>query len=179
MNRERTGVGILGLTAQKQVTYAKTAEPVSRNLTKWITDGAIRAGIPITPDITYACVEGPRLGTRAESHFYKNIGCHVLGMTNVPEVFLAREAQLCYASIGIVTDYDCWMDDPAMHVQATEIFGFYAKSLAAVKDLLAHLMQSPLPAEDEEIRTALSRAVLTPPERISPENRHILDILAR
>ena len=73
-------------------------------------------GITLHRDVTYACVEGPRLGTRAESLFMRQVGCQLVGMTNVPEVFLAREAQICYATVCIATDYDCWMDDPAMHV---------------------------------------------------------------
>jgi 5'-methylthioadenosine phosphorylase len=59
--------------------------------------------ITLHTGLTYACVEGPRLGTRAESHFMRGAGCHLVGMTNVPEVFLAREAQICYATVGIVT----------------------------------------------------------------------------
>lgn len=159
--------------------HASTAEPVSANLAGWITAGAARAGIPIEAGVTYACIEGPRLGTRAESHFFKQIGCHVLGMTNVPEVFLAREAQLCYASIGVVTDYDCWMEDPAMHVKATEIFGLYAHSLDLVKKLLSDLMQSPRPAEECDIRTALSRAILTRPEQWTAAHQQIIDVLGR
>lgn len=156
--------------------HVSTAEPVSGNLLQWIAAGA---GSAVHGGVTYACVEGPRLGTKAESHFLKQIGCHVLGMTNVPEVFLAREAQLCYASIGIVTDYDCWMEDPAMHVKATEIFGHYTRSLDTVKQLLSALMQLPLPAEEESIRTALSYAILTQKERFSPRHEEILSVLGR
>lgn len=171
--REQTFFGA-GLAA-----HVSTAEPVCVNLTRWIAAGAEQAGIPVRRGVTYAGVEGPRLGTRAESLFLKQAGCHVLGMTNVPEVFLAREAQLCYASIGIVTDYDCWMDDPAQHVKATEIFAHYSHSLARVKTLLSHLMRLPLPAEDEAIRSALSTAVLTPPERFTLAHRALLEVLGR
>lgn len=61
---------------------------------------------------TYACVEGPRLGTRAESFFLRSAGADLVGMTNVPEAFLACEAQLGYCTIALVTDYDCWLEDP-------------------------------------------------------------------
>lgn len=90
-------------------------------------------------------------------------------MINVLEVFLAREAQICYATLGIVTDYDCWMEDPAMHVKATEIFEQYGQSLGNAMNLLCHLMKSHLPPEEPEIRTALGYALLTARETLLPE----------
>ena len=102
--------------------HISTAQPVSGHLIDWVAHQARALGITLHRDVTYACVEGPRLGTRAESLFMQQAGCHLVGMTNVPEVFLAREAQICYASIGVVTDYDCWLEDPAQHVTVTAIF---------------------------------------------------------
>lgn len=69
----------------------------------------------------YACVEGPCLGTQAESHFLRQAGCHLVGMTNVPEAILAREAQMAYVTVGLVTDYDCWLDDPTQHVSVFKL----------------------------------------------------------
>ena len=102
-------------------------------------------------------------------YFLSQAGYQVVGVTNVPEVFLAREAQICYATLGIVTDYDCWMEDPAMHIKATEIFEQYGQSLGNAINLLGHLMKSPLPPEEPEIRTALSQALLTPREALTLE----------
>ena len=93
--RERTFFGN-GVAA-----HVSTATPVSKNMVDWVAAQAALLGIPLHRDVTYACVEGPRLGTRAESLFLQRAGCDVVGMTNVPEVFLAREAQICYATIGI------------------------------------------------------------------------------
>ena len=111
--------------------------PPSRSAATWSTGSprppsacAATSDITLHRDVTYACVEGPRLGTRAESLFLRQAGCQLVGMTNVPEVFLAREAQICYATIGIATDYDCWMDDPAKHVTVSRIFELYRESLA-------------------------------------------------
>ena len=84
--------------------HISTATPVSENIVQWAAAQAKRLGITLHPGVTYACVEGPRLGTRAESHFMRSAGCQLVGMTNIPEVFLAREAQICYATVGIVTD---------------------------------------------------------------------------
>ena len=97
-------------------------------------------GIRLHRDVTYACVEGPRLGTRAESLFMRQVGCQLVGMTNVPEVFLAREAQICYATVCIATDYDCWMDDPAMHVSVSAILAKYRASLDRARALLDALL---------------------------------------
>ncbi|MDP3004666.1 MTAP family purine nucleoside phosphorylase [Methylotenera sp.] len=149
--------------------HVSMAEPVSANLVTWVAKGASQCGYKLHAVATYACVEGPRLGTRAESLFLCQAGCQVVGMTNVPEVFLAREAQICYATLGIVTDYDCWMEDSAMHVKATEIFEQYGRSLGNAMSLLGYLMKGPLPPEDPEIRTALSYALLTPRETLTAD----------
>jgi 5'-methylthioadenosine phosphorylase len=159
--------------------HVSTANPVSEQLSQWIARHAATLGIRLHTDVTYACVEGPRLGTRAESHFLRQAGCHLVGMTNVPEVFLAREAQICYATIGIATDYDCWMDDPSKHVQATEIFGLYRQSLARVEVLLQALLADERPHEEPEIRTALQYAMLTPDSALSEQQRAWISILQR
>ena len=109
--------------------HVSTAEPASARLIDWAAGQAASMGIKLHRDVTYACVEGPRLGTRAESLFMRQVGCQLVGMTNVPEVFLAREAQICYATVCIATDYDCWMDDPAMHVSVGAILSQYRESL--------------------------------------------------
>lgn len=159
--------------------HVSTANPVSDNLVQWIACHAARLGMALHTGVTYACVEGPRLGTRAESHFLRQAGCHLVGMTNVPEAFLAREAQICYATIGIATDYDCWMDDPAKHVQATEIFGLYRSSLARVQLLLQAMLADERPAEEADIRGALAYAMLTPDSALSDEQRAWISVLRR
>lgn len=159
--------------------HVSTANPVSANLVDWIAHHGQLLGMKVHTGVTYACVEGPRLGTRAESHFLRSAGCHLVGMTNVPEVFLAREAQICYATIGIATDYDCWMDDPAKHVQATEIFGLYRRSLEKVQLLLQALLADERPPEEPEIRTALQYAMLTPASAFTAAQREWTAILQR
>lgn len=159
--------------------HVSTANPVSEHLVEWIARHAQALDIRLHTGVTYGCVEGPRLGTRAESHFLRQAGCHLVGMTNVPEVFLAREAQICYATIGIATDYDCWMDDPAKHVQATEIFGLYRESLAKVQRLLQAMLTDERPAEEPDIRGALGYAMLTPDAALSEQQREWISVLRR
>ncbi len=157
--------------------HVSMAEPVSRNLVSWAAENANGLGHRLHTEATYACVEGPRLGTRAESHFLRQAGCHVVGMTNIPEAFLAREAQICYATLGIVTDYDCWMEDPDMHVKATEIFGEYQVSIGKAMHLIDRLMNTPLPVEETEIRKVLTYSVLTPKNSLTPEQQSWFEIL--
>ena len=171
--RERTFFGG-GVAA-----HVSTAHPVSGAMASALLASAQATHLTLHGGLTYACIEGPRLGTRAESHFLRNAGCHLVGMTNVPEVFLAREAQLAYATVGIVTDYDCWMDDPARHVSATGIFALYGQSLAKACRLLDHFLSQPLPTPEPEIRTALATAVLTPDSALTAPQREWMQVLRR
>ena len=161
------------------VAHVSTASPASQNLIEWLANGAKAQGISCHPRVTYAGVEGPRLGTQIESHFLRSVGCQIVGMTNVPEAFLAREAQICYASIGIVTDYDCWMQNPEMHVKATEIFALYRESIKNAVMVLREVLRGDLPPEEDDIRTALSFALLTPREALSEAQRGFLDVLGQ
>ena len=171
--RERSffGGGVAG--------HVSTARPVSAALIDWVAAQAAAMGMRLHRDLTYACVEGPRLGTRAESQFLRQAGCHLVGMTNVPEVFLAREAQLAYATIGIVTDYDCWKDDPDEHVSVSAIFERYGRSLVAARELLGRLMEGPLPLADAHSREGLKHAMLTPDSALNAAQAEWLGVLRR
>jgi len=159
--------------------HVSTALPVSGNLVAWVAEQAQTLGLTLHTGLTYACVEGPRLGTRAESHFMRSAGCHLVGMTNVPEVFLAREAQICYATVGLVTDYDCWMDDASKHVNVSAIFELYGQSLAKARQLLEALLTQPPPPEEPEIRQALQSAVLNPDGALDAAQLEWLSVLRR
>ena len=171
--RERTFFGS-GVAA-----HVSTAEPVSTALVNAVAASAKALGITLHRDLTYACVEGPRLGTRAESHFLRQAGCQLVGMTNVPEVFLAREAQLAYATVGIVTDYDCWMEDPARHVSVAGIFELYGQSLGKARRVLDHLLAHALPEPEASIRSALQSAMLSSDDALSASQREWLAVLRR
>jgi 5'-methylthioadenosine phosphorylase len=159
--------------------HVSTAQPVSRALVDAVADTARTLGIKLHRGATYACVEGPRLGTQAESHFLRSAGCHLVGMTNVPEAFLAREAQMAYATVGIVTDYDCWMDDPAHHATVDLILERYARSLVQARQLLDGLLSRPLPEPEAAIRSALAGAMVTPDSALSPAQAAWLEVLKR
>jgi 5'-methylthioadenosine phosphorylase len=171
--RERTFFGN-GVAA-----HVSTAQPVSGAMASALMASAQAQNLTLHGGLTYACIEGPRLGTRAESNFLRQAGCHLVGMTNVPEAFLAREAQLAYATVGIVTDYDCWMDDASRHVSATGIFELYGQSLIKARRLLDHFLSQPLPTPEPEIRTALSTALLTPDSALTAAQREWMQVLRR
>lgn len=159
--------------------HVSTACPVSAAMVDWVHAAAVRLGLPLHRDLTYACVEGPRLGTRAESLFLRGAGCDLVGMTNVPEAFLAREAQLGYATIGLVTDYDCWMDDPARHVSVADVFERFAGTLDKARALLAQLLASALPEIETGTRQALGTALLSGAESLDEDQREWLAVLQR
>lgn len=147
--------------------HVSTARPVSSALVDAVMAAASRANMSVHRGLTYACVDGPRLGTQAESHLLRQMGCHLVGMTNAPEVFLAREAQMAYATVGLVTDYDCWLEDPSQHVSVSAVFELYGRSLAKARRLLDALLTETLPTPETAIRTALAGAILTPDAMMS------------
>ena len=157
--------------------HVSTARPVSAALVSGVQAAGERLGIAVHRGLTYACVEGPRLGTQAESHFLRQAGCHLVGMTNVPEAFLAREAQLAYATVGLVTDYDCWLEDPAQHVSVAAIFERYGQTLSKARLVLDELLRAPLPQPEADIRSALTTALLTPDTALDEAQRSWLGVL--
>ena len=159
--------------------HVSTARPVSTVMVDAVQTAAARCGLKIHRGLTYACVEGPRLGTQAESNFLRHAGCHLVGMTNVPEVFLAREAQIAYATVGLITDYDCWLEDPAQHVSVSSIFELYGATLKKAAEVLDALLSQPLPSPEAEIRSALSTAMLTPDAALTPAQKEWLAVLRR
>jgi len=159
--------------------HVSTAKPVSANLVQAVVAAGEQARERVTRGATYVCVPGPRLGTQAESQWLRQMGADIVGMTNVPEVFLAREAQMAYATLGMVTDYDCWLEDESQHVSAMGIFELYGKTLVKARAVLDSLLSSSLPEPEAAIRQSLSHAVLTPPEAITPAQRQWFDVLKR
>lgn len=167
--------------------HVSTARPVSAALIDWVAQSVSEharrhpqaAPITLHRDVTYGCVEGPRLGTRAESLFLRSAGCHLVGMTNVPEVFLAREAQMAYATVGIVTDYDCWMDDPNQHVSMNALLERYRQTMESARELLETMLSTALPEPERDIREALAHAVMTPDSQLTSAQREWLGVLRR
>jgi 5'-methylthioadenosine phosphorylase len=169
--RDKTFLGC-GLAA-----HISTAEPVCPDMAAWIARAVQASGHSAHGGVTYVCVDGPRLGTRAESRMMQGFGGDLVGMTHVPEVFLAREAQIAYAALCVVTDYDCWRDDPGEHVSVTAILKRFGDRLGVAKRILADLLEQGPPPLDEAYRCALKEALMVRPDGLDPDRRALLDLL--
>jgi 5'-methylthioadenosine phosphorylase len=116
-----------------KVCHISVAEPTCPELRKLLAKTAGEMNINCHKSGTYVCIEGPRFSTKAESRLFRSWGADVVGMTLVPECVLAREAEICYASISTVTDYDCWKDHP---VTAGEVSRIMRENIEKVKKLI-------------------------------------------
>ncbi|ANY21323.1 S-methyl-5'-thioadenosine phosphorylase [Tsuneonella dongtanensis] len=144
------------------VAHVSMADPVCPRLSALVADAAEAAGTVVHRGGTYVAIEGPQFSTRAESALYRAWGGDVIGMTAMPEARLAREAELPYALLGMVTDYDCWRDGEA--VAAAEVFGVMRENAARARDAMAALAGLlPATREPVPIDTALGDALATAP----------------
>jgi len=148
------------------VAHVSVADPVSPLLLDHLEASAKAENIAVTRGGTYLVMEGPQFSTRAESNLYRSWGCDVIGMTNMPEAKLAREAELPYATVAMVTDYDCWHDDHAS-VDVAAVIKVMKGNTEKAQRLVTALAQSfprQHPACPIGSDTALDVAIITPPE---------------
>lgn len=146
------------------VVHVSLADPVCPRLAALATRAAREAGKRVHEGGTYVAIEGPQFSTRAESHMYRQWGAHVIGMTAMPEARLAREAELPYAILGMVTDYDCWREEEA-GVEVSHILEVMHSNAAAARDALRNLARLLPPRRDPSpIDLALANAIVTPRE---------------
>ena len=165
---------------QGLVAHISSAEPVCATLRGQLRAAGEQLGLRMHDQKTYACVDGPRLGTRAESFFLKGAAaCDLVGMTNIPEVFLAREAQMCYATLAIPTDYDCWMDDPETHVTVDQLLKQYASSLISAHALLQQVVQHNDHDQPCSCNYSLEGSLISDPAQLSGKPKEIMDVLLR
>ncbi len=152
------------------VAHVSMAHPVCARLGDHLQNAATAASLPIVRGGTYLAMEGPQFSSLAESRLYQQWGCDVIGMTNMPEAKLAREAELCYASVAMVTDFDCWHPDHD-HVTVEQIIGVLmanaSKGRALVKQVVPRL-QSDTQATTCGCRHALEHAIITAPDARDP-----------
>jgi len=147
------------------VAHVSMAEPVCPRLSSLAAAAARAAGAEVSEGGTYLAMEGPQFSTRAESALYRQWGCDIIGMTAMPEAKLAREAELPYALVGMVTDYDCWRAETA-HVEVSQVIAQLGANAGLARRLvveLAHLLpqeRSPSPTD-----TVLDHALLSDPAR--------------
>src|SRR6267143_7075102 len=159
------------------VAHVSTANPTCSTTAGLVTRAARALELTLHEGKTHAVIEGPRFGTRAESLFLRNCGADLVGMTNVPEVFLACEAQLGYCTIAVATDYDSWLEDPTQHASAEKILQLFHASLGRVQALLAAAVAEYQEDESRPCRQALRGALVTPRAQLGAEQRALLEFL--
>jgi 5'-methylthioadenosine phosphorylase len=159
------------------VAHVSTANPTCAATAALVAKAARALELTIHEDKTHAVIEGPRFGTRAESRFLRDSGADLVGMTNVPEVFLAAEAQLGYCTVGVATDYDSWLDDPQHHVSAVEVAKLFRGNLERVQQLLAHVVVEDQEDEARLCRNTLKGAIMTARERMTADQRSLVSFL--
>jgi 5'-methylthioadenosine phosphorylase len=158
------------------VAHVAFGEPVCAELTQVLLSAGEKVGANVHRSGTYLCMEGPQFSTKAESRLYRQWGVDVIGMTNMPEAKLAREAELCYATLALVTDYDCWHEtEEAVTVEA--VLGTLHRNVALAKQILRSAMPSFANPIDCPCHRALDNAILTAPKRIPTAVRKKLAVL--
>ena len=142
------------------VVHIPFANPTSENLNKMLVEVLTKLGINFHSFGTYICIEGPQFSTLAESELYRSWGCDVIGMTNMPEAKLAREAGICYSSLAMVTDYDCWHPD---HEKVTieQIISTLNENSSKALKVVDQISKCKLIKCSEEIRNLTKNSVVT------------------
>jgi 5'-methylthioadenosine phosphorylase len=162
------------------VAHVSLAQPTCPRLGDAVEAAGAELDLPMTRGGTYLVMEGPQFSTKAESELYRAWGCHVIGMTNMPEAKLAREAELCYASVAMVTDYDCWHPEHD-HVTVEQVVKVLSGNAEKARSLVRALVprigrpRGPCPAGCDR---ALDHALITAPEKRDPALLAKLDAVA-
>lgn len=171
---DRTRGRISTFFGEGLVGHIAFADPVCGHLAQVAYDASVAAGATVHKGGTYVCMEGPAFSTRAESHLYRAWGAHVIGMTNLQEAKLAREAEICYATIALVTDYDCWHPDHD-HVTVEMVIGNLTQNARTAQQVIAGAVKALVGAPRQcGCGQALATAIITRPELVPDETREKL-----
>lgn len=171
------GQGAVAHVSMAQPVCAATAAVLGRAVRKVLAAQDPGHGVTLHEGGTYVCIEGPQFSSLAESNLYRSMGAGVIGMTNMPEAKLAREAQMAYATLAMVTDFDCWHPREA-HVNANMALANLLKNAGRAQQVIAEaiaLLGAGSPASDAH--TALQNALVTQPEAMAPDVRARLSVL--
>jgi len=159
------------------VAHVSVADPTDPALSRCLLAALRAEGATVHETGTYLCMEGPQFSTRAESRLYRAWGADVIGMTGMPEAKLAREAELPYASMALVTDYDCWHEEEA-DVTVDSVLATMARNVALARSALSAVSRWPDPRESPA-SSALASALITDPAHVSRDVRERLGPLVR
>ena len=158
------------------VAHISFADPVCPQLSEVLRKSCVQAGVDVAKGGTYLCMEGPAFSTKAESNVYRSWGMDVIGMTNLQEAKLAREAEICYVTVAMVTDYDCWHEEHDA-VTVTDILANLTKNADNACKVVAASVAG-MPSQREcKCGAALAHALITDPKTIPDATRKKLELL--
>jgi 5'-methylthioadenosine phosphorylase len=147
------------------VAHVSLADPFCPDLSRILTDAASAEGATVHKGGTYVCIEGPQFSTRAESHLYRSWGAHVIGMTNLQEAKLAREAEICFGTLALATDYDCW-NELAGAVEIEQVLAVLRQNVELAQKTIRRAVASLGQSRTCGCASALKDAIITEKSRI-------------
>jgi 5'-methylthioadenosine phosphorylase len=155
------------------VAHVSLADPFCKDVSTELAKAAISAGAKIHPTGTYLCMEGPQFSTRAESRLYRNWGADIIGMTNLQEAKLAREAEICFATLALATDYDCW-NESAGDVKIDHVLAVLQQNVELAKKTIRELVKNLSPSRSCDCASTLKTAIITDKSKIPKKVRRDL-----
>jgi 5'-methylthioadenosine phosphorylase len=173
---DRTRNRVASFTGPGLVAHALFADPICPDLAQVLYNAAVSVGAPVTMGGTYVCMEGPQFSTRAEARLYKSWGADVIGMTNLTEAKLAREAEICYASLALVTDFDCWHEVEA-DVTIEAVLAVMHKNTDTFRSIIAAAVPAIPASRACPCKDAMQFAVITSPDAIPEQTRKDLALV--
>ncbi|MDH4226557.1 MAG: S-methyl-5'-thioadenosine phosphorylase [Deltaproteobacteria bacterium] len=173
---DRTSKRVSSFFGSGIVGHVEFAEPVCGNLSSVLYDASKKAGATVHKGGTYICIEGPQFSTKAESKTYRKWGVDVIGMTNIPEAKLAREAEICYATIALSTDYDCWHETEES-VTVDMILETIRKNVSTAKAIIGHAAKGIAHPRNCKCASAMKFATVTDKKAIPEKTKKDLDII--
>jgi len=175
---DRTRQRVSTFFGEGMVAHIAFGDPICPELAAIVARAGNAAGVVTSSGGTYVCMEGPQFSTKAESNVYRAQGFDVVGMTNLQEAKLAREAEICYVTIAMVTDYDCWHPDHD-HVTVEQIIGVLTVNAENAANVVREAVAALPATRGCKCGDALAMAIMTAPEAIPPATRARLDLLVR
>ena len=160
------------------VAHVSMAKPVSENLSSVMVDSCKKLGFSYKESGTYVCIEGPQFSSLAESNFYRSLGADIIGMTNMPEAKLAREAEICYSTLALSTDYDCWHEGHDS-VTVDEVVSTMNNNVQNARMVISEVLGNIPEEKDEYIKNALQSSIISSMDSITDESKEKLSAIIR
>lgn len=158
--------------------HVSMADPVCPSLARALYEASLAAGATVHKDATYICIEGPHFSSRAESNIYRKWGVDVIGMTNMPEAKLAREAEICYSTLALSTDYDCWHEQHG-DVTVDDVIETLMNNVALARKIIVNVLPAINENKECTCPNSLENAIITSRDAITPEVKDRLGILIK